>query len=411
MRYNTFIISISILISLGCTSQIGSDSEAEGGHDHGIAEIEGAVASLTDRQIEGIGMTFGVVEQKALTATLRVSGRLKVPNANKAVITALYGGVIRELNVDVGNKVRKGDVIATLVHPQFIQLQEEYITLTGQIGLAEMEWQRQQTLTDGKVGALKNLQRAEVDLEKLRTRQTSLREQLQLMGIDISAINPAHMKRELAVVSPVTGTVSDVFAKLGSFVDVATPMAEVVENNQIHLDLQVFEKDLPQLKVGQQIHFVLTNNPDRNYDADIFGIGAAFENDSKTIPVHCSVSGDKIGLIDGMSVSAIISLANKTTAAVPDEAIVDVAGKSYLFMVTDKEGGNHEHAPAEEHDHTEPDRSIITNFERVEIVKGTSELGYTSITPVRMIPKDAKIVTKGAFFINAVLSGTAGHSH
>src|SRR5690606_17173923 len=184
----------------------------------------------------------------------------------------------------------------------FIELQEEYLNLTDQLSLAEQERNRQQLLTEGNVGARKNLQQADVEYNKLKTRQTSLRAQLELMGVDVSSINPSHLWSTLSITSPVNGVVGEVFGKQGSFVDVSTPLAEVIESSRLHVDLNVFEKDLPALKVGQQIHFVQTNNPAKNYDAQIYAIGAAFENDSKSIPVHCTVNGDKTGLIDGMNV-------------------------------------------------------------------------------------------------------------
>src|SRR5690606_18635179 len=273
-------------------------------------------------------------------------------------------------NVDVGDAVKKDEVIATLVHPQFIQLQEEYLNLADQLLLAEQERNRQQLLTEGKVGAQKDLQQAEVEYNKLKTRQTSLRTQLQLMGVDVHSINSSRLWSTLPIKSPVTGVVGDVFAKQGSFVDVSAPLAEVIENSRLHVDLNVFEKDLPNLRVGQQIHFVQTNNPTKNYDAQIYAIGAAFENDSKSIPVHCTVSGDKAGLIDGMNVSALISLDNVMSRAVPDEAIVDAQGKSYIFVVTDT---------------STEQQANITHFERVEVVKGTADMGYTAITPVRTL--------------------------
>src|SRR5690606_3560335 len=144
--------------------------------------------------------------------TLRVNGKVKVPNANKAVITSLYGGVIKTLNVDVGNAVKKGEVIATLVHPQFIQLQEEYLSLVDQLLVAEQERRRQQTLNEGNVGALKDLQQAEMASNKLKIRQTSLREQLRLTGIDVHTIDPSRMQHPSSIISPVNGIVSDVFA-------------------------------------------------------------------------------------------------------------------------------------------------------------------------------------------------------
>ena len=85
------------------------------------------------------------------------------------------------------------------------------------------------------------------------------------------------------------------------------------------------------LKVGQTIHFTLTNNPTTENDAIVFSIGNAFENDSKTIPVHCNVKGNKTGLIDGMNITGIVSLNNVTTPAVPTDAIVEADGKYYIL--------------------------------------------------------------------------------
>ena len=68
---------------------------------------------------------------KELTATIKANGNLKVPNNNKGNATSLYGGVIKSLNVQIGSYVRKGQVIATIANPQFIQLQEEYLTIAS----------------------------------------------------------------------------------------------------------------------------------------------------------------------------------------------------------------------------------------------------------------------------------------
>ncbi|SEL16435.1 efflux RND transporter periplasmic adaptor subunit [Parapedobacter koreensis] len=422
-----FFLLLAFLIG-ACSGRGTDDGHAHGdehGHEHGEGQ-GGSITTLTKAQIQSINLTLGQLEQKELTAVIKASGRLKVPNSNKANITALYGGVIKTLRVDVGTSVRQGAIIATIVHPQFIQLQEEYLAISSKIALAEQEQERQQALNAGNVGALKNLQNAETELNVQRTRKASLFQQLRLMGIEPDKVSHDNLQTELAVTSPVGGIVSHVYAQLGSYVDASSPVAEVVQNNQLHLDLNVFEKDLPLLSIGQRIHFMLTNNPNKTYDANIFGIGASFEDESKTIPVHCAVSGDKTGLIDGMNITAAISLGEVSSTAVPNGAIVDAEGKSYIFVVTDKQPEAHEdehnheeesHDHAEhEHDHEHETASHahaedVLNFEKIEVVRGPSEMGYTAITLVNQIPKEAKIVTTGAFFINAVLTGTAGHSH
>lgn len=389
----------------------------EGKTETAHEETPPTIATLTAEQINTVGITYGSVEMKQLTATIKANGNLKVPNNNKANATSLYGGVIKTLYVQIGSYVKKGQVIATIANPQFIQLQEEYLTIGSKIIFAQQELARQKELNEGNAGAKKNLQNAQAELNTLQTRRASLQQQIQLMGINPNSISNSNLKSALVVTSPLNGTVSNVFAKIGSYVDVSSPVAEIVDNGALHLDLNVFEKDLPMLKVGQTIHFTLTNNPTNEYDAQVFSIGTAFENESKTIPVHCTIKGNKTGLIDGMNITAIISLNNVTTPAVPTEAIVEADGKYYIFIKTNKEPIEHHEDGEEGHDHKEVEKgkeanpTNTTNFEKIEIVKGVSNMGYTAITFINEIPQNAVVVTKGAFFINAKLSNTGGHEH
>jgi len=436
-KYLLFCLGFACILSSCNSSSSNSEKSAETeeghGHEHGATE-KTTITSLTDEQIKEVGIQFGQIEQKNLTARITANGVLNVPNNNRSNVTPLYGGVIQSLNVQLGDHVRKGQTIATIINPQFIQLQEDYLNANNEIQAAEQELQRQQELNAGNAGVKRNLQNAVSNLNILRTKKASSAKQLQLLGINPNAISTSNLRSALSISSPINGVVSNIFAKLGSYVDVSSPIVEVVDNSMIHLDLQVFERDLPKLKVGQEISFTTTNNPSKIYTAKISQIGASFENESKTIAIHSMVVGDKSGLIDGMNTSGSISVEDVTTAAVPDEAIVESEGKTFIFIETDKkpeaEHEDHEHAAGEEHDHAgehdhpeEPhvhkegeehdhaEHSKSINFEKIEVLRGVSSMGYTGITPVVEIPANSKIVVKNAFFINAKMVGTVGHSH
>lgn len=427
MKFNinkiTFIATIVVLIfsfsackndkqNEGQSTEAAATEKAEAPHE----EEAPTIATLTEEQIKTVGIQLGVIEQKELTATIRANGLLKVPNNNKANATSLYGGVIKTLNVQIGDYVKKGQVIATIANPQFIQLQEEYLSTASRITFAEQELSRQKELFEGNAGAKKNLQSATAELNSLRTRRASLQQQIQLMGINPGSVSNGNLKSALVVISPLNGTVSKVSAKIGSYVDVSSPVIEIVDNSSLHLDLNVFEKDMPMLKVGQTIHFRITNNAVEDYNAKIFAIGSSFENESKTIATHAVVQGNKTGLIDGMNVTAIVSLNNVTTPAVPNDAIVNADGKYYVFVQTDKKAEEHHEEGEKEGSHKESEEEhkedkSSKNFEKVEVLKGVSDMGYTAVTFVSEIPANAKIVVKGAFFVNAKLSNTGGHEH
>ncbi|RQP18690.1 MAG: efflux RND transporter periplasmic adaptor subunit, partial [Parapedobacter sp.] len=202
----------------GASGEHGEEDHEEGG---------ATIAVLNAEQLKAVGVQIGAIERRKIDASITVVGRLEVPNFSKANATSLYGGGVQRLLVQVGSVVKKGQVIATIADPKFVQLQEEYLTLESRITFASQEQKRQQELNAGNAGALRNLQNAEAELNALQTRRASLKQQLQLMGLDPAGLNKGNLQASLPVKSPIEGTVSNVFAKVGSYVDVSSPVAEI----------------------------------------------------------------------------------------------------------------------------------------------------------------------------------------
>ncbi|WP_314057186.1 efflux RND transporter periplasmic adaptor subunit [Capnocytophaga gingivalis] len=382
------LITLFTLSACNNNTSTADHQEVEEEHHH----EEENTTTLTQTQIKTVDIRLGHIEQKALTATLKANGVLSVPADHQAKVSTIYTGIIQSVKVEIGAYVHKGQVIATISNPDFLQQQQRLLTVNSQIELAQQELDRQQILYEGNAGTGKNLQAATTQLRTLRTEKAALEEQIHLMGLNPKTLTNEGMQSTLAVVAPISGNISAVYTNNGAYVDASTPIVEIIDNSSLHLHLQVYERDLPYIKVGQQVHFNPTNNTSGEYDAQVYNIAASFENESKSIIVHCHVEGDKQGLISGMNVTGVISLDKETAPAVPNDAIVEDSGKSYIFVVT----------------HTD---NKETTFEKIEVAKGASESGYTAIAPVKPIASEQTIATKGAFFINATLVNSGEHEH
>lgn len=421
-------ILVSIFLSSCSNSSSSENGETETSHEHDEAHENEMTASLTQEQIQTIGIELGGIEQKQLTASLKANGVLKVPNQNMATVTAMTGGVIKSILVQPGNTVQKGQAIATLTGSTLITMQEELISVSVNAQLAEIDFKRQQELQQGNATALKTLQQTEAELKTLQARKTSLQKQLELVGINTANLSSETIQSWITIASPIDGSVSEVLVNIGSFIEANNPIATVVDNSQLHLDLYVYEKDLPKLKEGQTIHFTLTNNPGKEYDAKIYGVSNTFEANTKAIAIHAQVLGNKSGLIDGMSITAIVSLNDATVTAVPSDAVVSFEGQDFIFVVTDPhneeehhvngDGDQHdsnEHQHAEEQESNNKESHAETDeitFERIPVAKGTTDVGYSEITLLGEIPANARIVTKGAFFVLSKMTNSGeGHEH
>lgn len=416
-----FIATSTMFASCNNDKTVTHGEEIEHYYEHGNA----STAMLTSLQIKSVKIEFGSIEKKQLTASLKANGILRVPNQNKANVTGSAGGVIKSILVQTGNNVRKGQIIATITNRLFITLQEDFLNAFSRAELAQLEFNRQKELQQGNATALKNLQTAEAELKILKVKIASLQKQLELIGINTETLASDNMQSAVSITSPISGAISSVMVNIGSYVEANNPIADIVDNSQLHLDLYVYEKDLQKLKVGQNIHFTLTNNPGKEYDADIYAISNTFEPNTKAVAVHAMVKGKKQGLIDGMNITALVSLENATVDAVPTNAIVSHEGQDYMFIVTDahKEEEHHretetaEHKYGEQvHEHSkkeEPEPTEEgTTFEKIPIRKGTTDVGYSEITLLKEIPVNCKVVVNGAFFILAKMNNKGeAHNH
>ena len=380
-----FLIAIFPLLLFSCKSKKTEivNIEAKPEETEQISNI----VSLTQLQMKTAGVELGQIEMKNLKNSIKANGKLKVPNHNKAFITSLYSGVIKTLQIQPGAFVNKGQTVATISNPDLAQLQQQLQTVNAQISLNEIELKRQQELVEGNAAPLKNVQRVNTELTTLKVTRNSLQKQLILIGISPTSVSKGNITTSLTITSPISGNVSNIFSQIGSEVNSTSPIAEVVNNSQLHLDLFIYEKDLPLLKKDQIIHFTLTNNPGKEYDAQIYSIGSSLANESKTVEIHAEVKGDKTGLIEGMNITALISIGESTLPAVPNEAIVSFMGKDYVFaQIKNSEGSN----------------DII--FERLPVLKGATDVGFTEINFFKDVPADSKIVIKGAFFVMAKMT-------
>jgi cobalt-zinc-cadmium efflux system membrane fusion protein len=227
----------------------------------------------------------------------------------------------------------------------------------------------------------------------------------------LNAINvsPNSNTSIIPILSPISGYVGKISVTKGAFADAGISLFEVVDNTQMHLDLNVYEKDLGTISTGQEVDFVLTNQSNKSIKGKIFGINKSFSNESKSVAVHAKINPDDTkGLISGMYVSANININNNTVPALPKDAVVRNGDKYFIFVQeneqTEKGEGHAEHkAGAEAHNEV--------HFKAVEVVPGTTDMGYTEVKFIEEVPADAKIVIKGAFYLLSAMKGGGEHEH
>lgn len=253
-------------------------------------------------------------------------------------------------------------------------------------------------MSDENVNPRKTFQEVKSKLAVERARAQAAKNKLQALNVSLNGNTSL-----IPIVSPISGYVGKISITKGAFAETGVTLFEVVDNSQMHLDLNVFEKDLGKISIGQEVDFVLTNQSNKSIKGKIFGINKSFSNESKTVAVHAKINpSDAKDLISGMYVAANINITNQTVQALPKDAIVKDGDKYYIYI---QEEHHEDVSKNKEHEQKE------VHFKAIEVSPGTTDLGYTEVKLMSEIENDAKIVIKGAYYLLASSKGGGEHDH
>ena len=229
-----------------------------------------------------------------------------------AEVTSLMSGVVKTITVKQGDHVSKGQVVATVENTDIVSVQREYFTACEEAKSARTEMERQQMLADNGAGIRKNLQQARTQYQIAQSTATGLARQLTQMGISTSAVAKGQFTSVFPLHAPISGTVAKVNTTLGGYADMQTPLMEIQDNSEVECDLNVFEKDLGKIKVGQKVCVTLPNQPGVTLSGTVYGINDTFNEGTKTVGVHVKIHHtDDVKLINGMYVNGNILINGK----------------------------------------------------------------------------------------------------
>ncbi len=334
---------------------------------------------LTDEQIKYSNIQLGNFEKRQIGNTIKATGMLDVPPQNLVTISAPLGGFIKYTELLQGMKVKKGQVVAVLEHPDYIQIQQDYLDSKSQLEFLELEFKRQSDLAAENVNALKTLQQSKSSYLSTKAKVEGLKAKLKMININPALLEAGEIKNSISIISPIAGFVTQVHINIGMHVNPTDIMFKIVDTDHLHAEAQVFEKDISKLAVGQLVHLSLANDSKEKL-ATVYLIGKEITPE-RTVRVHCHLSDEDPNLIPGMYFSAIIETGEKSSPSLPAEAIVNFEGKDYVFLADEKDSHK---------------------YQMVEIISGHSKDGYVAINGAEGI-QNRSVVIKGSYSLLGLL--------
>lgn len=390
MNLKNIFITGSVICFALFTLSCGSSKEEQPLAEH--AEHATSEVLLTEAQYKSAGIKLGTAEQRNMSGILKVNGTLDVPPQNLVTVSMPYAGIVKSTILLQGMEVKKGQVLAVLEHPEFIQLQQDYLDNKSKLDYLQLEVTRQQELQKENINSAKVFQKASSEYESLKAVVSGLKAKLSMINISTDQLQKNGISKQVRLLAPINGFVTQVNVNIGMLVNPNDVICKIIDIGHIHAELTVFEKDVMSLKIGQKVRFHV-NNELKERTASVYLIGKEIGTD-RTVRVHCHLDKEDKTLLPGMYLTAYIETVQKQTWVLPSAAIVNSANKNYVFVSKGKEKENY-------------------SFDMLEVSIGLIDSKYTEILLPNTVDANSEFVVVGAYDLlsSRNVGEEEGHSH
>lgn len=376
MHIINYIFGLWLLISLvSCQSENGGSPviTLPANHPDPVTEI------TQDQYVMG-NMDTGRYELRSFEKLIRTTGVLDVPPEGRAQVSAYFDGYVKFLNLIPGQQVRRGQTLFTLENPDYIEVQQTYLEVKNSLNYLKREFERQAELVKDSFTSEKNYLKAESDYRVSQSTYQSLRKKLEMMRINPDELTDTSIQTTINIPAPISGYVTGVTASTGMFLAPGDIAVTLLNTDHIHIELSVYESDLPRISIGQKVRFKVQSDLSIWHEADVYLINRVINESNRTVMVHCHLEDESISrnLTPGMFVEAEIVTKQDSLPALPEEAILTMEDKSYVLVWKGKSDGN-------------------SSFEQREVEIGPLYKGYYPVLNTDVFTPETIFLVRGGF--------------
>ena len=370
-KYILLFVVIGLIFS-SCSTSKKEENQIEA-PDEGKSFI-----TISQAQYSNSKMELGTLTLQPFSEGIVTNGFIDVPPSSKAKVSAIMEGFVKHSPLLIGDKVKKGQLLLTIENPDFIEIQQNYLEISEKLKYLKSEYERQKILFEEQITSEKNYLKAESDYKSAVVQFNSLEQKLRLMNVNIANVKNGKLTSVIPIYSPITGSITQVNASVGKFMNASDVILEVVNSTHKHLELVVFEKDVLKIKEGQLIKFQIPENSEKLYNAKVHLIGKSIDETKRTVKVHGHLEDESEPFIVGMFVEAEIITHSSEKMALPVSAILEEDGNFFVLLLDSKNEASY-------------------NFEKIPVKIGSKSENWIEIIDVENVLNEKQILVKGAF--------------
>lgn len=265
-------------------------------------QIEGRV-SMSDKQLILNSVEVLTAGPAKIKSTLKLQGEIKL-NADKSVqIVSRVGGIVEGVTVNAGDKVRKGQVLATVSSQAIADVRSDLLAAQKRVGLARTSYQREKQLWEEKISAQQDYLQAQNDLQEAEINLSRIQQKLGALGAGSSGTGQARYE----IRSPIDGVVTLKKVSQGQVVSEVDSLFEVSDLSTVWAEMTIYAKDINTVKSGQRVTIKAAA-----FDAQSVGnisyVGSLVGEQSRTAMARVILSNPENTWLPGLPVNIELSV-------------------------------------------------------------------------------------------------------
>ena len=345
------------------------------------AEEEGVLV-LNEQQIQAAGIQLATAQPRQISTLLSLPGEVRFDEDRTSHIVPRAAGVVESVKVNLGQKVKQGELLAVIASQQISDQRSELAASQRRVELARTTFQRERQLWQDKISAEQDyllarqaLQEAEIALNNARQKMNAL---------SGSAVLAGGNRYELR--APFAGVVVEKHLGVGEVVSETSAAFTLSDLSQVWVTFGVFPKDLNKVQVGRPVK-VSSAEMGTEVMGTVAYVGNLLGEQTRTATVRVSVANPDDSWRPGLFVAVQVATDSYPAAVtVPVDAIQTVEDKPSLFVRT------------------------AEGFVTRHVELGVSENGFVEVR--QGLEAGAEVATVGSFVLKSELGkASAEHAH
>ena len=280
-----------------------------------LKSVESAISTL-DTLKRLMTVTSFKAEEKEFNHYIEVQGVVK---ADKTIgLRAEMGGTITAILIKQGQRVSKGQILATL---ESSVIDNSVLQLTTQLNLATTTYERQARLWDQKIGSEIQFLQSKAQKEGLENSLNSLKAQAYKMKI----------------IAPFSGIIDQVFAKTGELISPQTPFLRLVNLDNVYIESEIAETYLKAITKGTKalVHF---NSINTTIEASITQVGNFINPNNRSFKTRIDIKNTNNDLKANLLANIKINDFNASGIVIPSKFIQqDRNGNTFVYVLEAEE--------------------------------------------------------------------------